>query len=400
MKKIQVRNALDMGWQILSTLAIVAFLLGLLLFGRLDSLLPAYSPTEVQSALSSRPFTEIINNPVNAPYKLTVFFFSYITSNPLLATRLAAATFGIATIILFYVGMRNWYRRRIAFLATVLFACSAWFLHTARFGSPDILLPCAVLLLTVCGYWIATAKYSRYSYVAAIIALSLCMYVPGLLWLLGVAAVVRRKDIALLSLRLNARQRAIVIGTAVVLVILPLLVSIIRNPHVGLELLGLPNAWPGLVEIGKNLLYVPVSLFAFTPVNPELQLGRLPLLDIFGVVMFVLGAYYYFKHRTLDRTKLLLVFLAISTVLIAIDGPVSIAIMLPAIYVIVTGGIAQLLGRWLEVFPRNPLAKSVGITLITIAVLASCLYNIRAYFVAWPNAPETKAIYTKTDLVQ
>lgn len=400
MKKIQVRNALDMGWQILSTLAIVAFLLGLLLFGRLDSLLPAYSPTEVQSALSSRPFTEIINNPVNAPYKLTVFFFSYITSNPLLATRLAAATFGIATIILFYVGMRNWYRRRIAFLATVLFACSAWFLHTARFGSPDILLPCAVLLLTVCGYWIATAKHSRYSYVAAIIALSLCMYVPGLLWLLGVAAVVRRKDIALLSLRLNARQRAIVIGTAVVLVILPLLVSIIRNPHVGLELLGLPNAWPGLVEIGKNLLYVPVSLFAFTPVNPELQLGRLPLLDIFGVVMFVLGAYYYFKHRTLDRTKLLLVFLAISTVLIAIDGPVSIAIMLPAIYVIVTGGIAQLLGRWLEVFPRNPLAKSVGITLITIAVLASCLYNIRAYFVAWPNAPETKAIYTKTDLVQ
>jgi len=400
MKKIQVRNALDMGWQILSTLAIVAFLLGLLLFGRLDSLLPAYSPTEVQSALSSRPFTEIINNPVNAPYKLTVFFFSYITSNPLLATRLAAATFGIATIILFYVGMRNWYRRRIAFLATVLFACSAWFLHTARFGSPDILLPCVVLLLTVCGYWIATAKHSRYSYVAAIIALSLCMYVPGLLWLLGVAAVVRRKDIALLSLRLNARQRAIVIGTAVVLVILPLLVSIIRNPHVGLELLGLPNAWPGLVEIGKNLLYVPVSLFAFTPVNPELQLGRLPLLDIFGVVMFVLGAYYYFKHRTLDRTKLLLVFLAISTVLIAIDGPVSIAIMLPAIYVIVTGGIAQLLGRWLEVFPRNPLAKSVGITLITIAVLASCLYNIRAYFVAWPNAPETKAIYTKTDLVQ
>lgn len=400
MKKIQVRFILDMGWQILSTVAIVALLLGILLFSRIDGLLPAYSPTEVQSALASRPFTEIINNPINAPYKLTVFFYSYITSNPLLATRLAAATFGVATILFFYVGMRNWYRRRIAFLATVLFSCSAWLLHTARFGSPDILLPCAVLLLTVCGYWIATARHSRYSYIAAVIAVSMCMYVPGLIWLLILAAIVRRKDIALLSLRLSSKQRAIVVGATLVLVIAPLVFSIIRNPHVGLELLGLPSAWPGLMEIGKNLLYVPASLFAFTPINPEIQLGRLPLLDIFSIVMFLLGAYYYFKHRTLDRTKLLLVFLPISTLLIAIGGPVSIAILLPAIYVIITGGIAQLLGRWLEIFPTNPLAKTVGIMLITIAVLASCLYNIRAYYVAWPNAPETKAIYSKTDLVQ
>lgn len=400
MKKIQVRFVLDMGWQILSTVAIVALLLGILLFSRLDSLLPAYSPTEVQSALMSRPFTEIIDNPINAPYKLTVFFFSYITSNPLLATRLAAATFGVATILLFYVGMRNWYRRRIAFLATVLFSCSAWFLHTARFGSPDILLPCAVLLLTVCGYWIATARHSRYSYVAAVIAVSICMYVPGLIWLMILAAIVRRKDIALLSLRLSSRQRALVVSAAATLVIAPLVFSIVRNPHVGLELLGLPNALPNAVEIAKNVAYVPLSLFAFTPVNPELQLGRLPLLDLFGIVMFILGAYYYFRHRTLDRAKLLVVFLIVSTILIALDGPVSMAIMLPAVYVIVTGGIAQLLGRWLDVFPTNPLAKSVGIALITAAVLASCLYNIRAYFVAWPNAPETKAIYSKTDLVQ
>src|SRR4051812_26315699 len=123
MKKIHVRVELGWGWQIISTAVIVGSLIALLLFSKLHTLLPAYSQTEINSARSSQHLKDAVNNPVYAPYKLTVFTFSYITTDPLLATRLAAASFGTATLVLFYVGMRNWYRRRIAFLATVLFAC-------------------------------------------------------------------------------------------------------------------------------------------------------------------------------------------------------------------------------------------------------------------------------------
>lgn len=400
MKNVNVRGSLGLGWQIISTLAVVTSVIALLLFSRLDTLLPAYSQTEVESALSSQHLRDIANNPVNAPYKLAVFTYSYTFKDPLLATRLAATTFGTVTLVLFYIGMRNWYRPRIAFLAAALFACSSWFLHTARFGSADILLPCSVLLLTVCAYWIATARHSRYSYIAAVLALGLCVYVPGLIWLLTLAAIIRRKDIVLAGLRLTAKQRALVIGCALVFVVAPLSFAIIREPRIGLTLLGLPEQWPHIVEFLKNIVLVPVHLFAFTAGQPEWQLGRLPLLDIFGSVMFMLGVYYYYTHRSLDRAKLLAIFFSISALLIALDGPVSIAILLPAAYVMITGGMAQLLGQWLAVFPRNPLAKSIGIILITIAVGASCVYNLRSYFIAWPNSPETKAVFTKTNLVQ
>lgn len=389
----------DVGWQVISTLVIVAGCIAVLLFSRLQTLLPTYSATEVATAKSSQHLKDIAENPINAPFKVVDFAYSYVTKNPLLATRLTAATFGTATLVLFYIGMRNWYRRRIAFLATVLFACSSWFLHVARFGSPDILLPCSILLLTVCGYWIATARHSHYSYILAVIALGICIYVPGLVWLLILAAVVRRKDIVLLSMRLTTWQKVLLFFLIAMLVIAPLVYSIVRNPHVGLMLLGLPSSLPDPLNVLKNLALLPASIFIWSHnQNPELGLGHLPLLDIFGSIMFILGLYYYFTHRTLDRAKLLAVFFVLSFILIAIGGPVHTAVLLPAVYVVVTGGMALLLGQWLDVFPENPVAKSMGIALITAAVLTSCLFNLRYYFIAWPHNDATQSTYTHTHI--
>lgn len=396
MKRLRVRIELGWGWQVISTIAAVCGIIALLLFNRLFSLLPGYSQTEVLSAAASKDLATIFDNPINAPYKLVSFGYAQVTSDPLLATRLAAATFGVATLILFYVGMRNWYRRRVAFLATILFACSGWFLHTARLGSADILFPCSILLLTVCGYWIATASRSKLSYIAAVVALGLCAYVPGLIWLLALALVVRRKDLILLSLRLSMWYRVGLAAALLLFVIIPLALAIIRNPHTGLELLGLPSQVPNIIDVLKNIAQVPLDMFIRSQGNPEMHLGRLPLLDVFTGLMCLLGIYYYFVHRTLDRAKLLLVVFIIGTLLIALGGPVHISLLLPAIYVIVTGGIALLLNQWLDVFPRNPVARTTGIILITAAVLLSCLFNLRAYFIAWPNNDATEAAFSKT----
>src|SRR6185437_4732236 len=59
----------------------------------------------------------------------------------------------------------------------------------------------------------------------------------------------------------------------------------------------------------------------------------------------------------------------------------------------IVGGMAYGLHFWLRLFPLNPLGRSIGISLLAGLVLLSCLLNIRAYFVAWPQNPAVRQAY-------
>lgn len=401
MKKLGEWVSLSKSWQFLSTTVIVGAALSLLLVSHLETLLPGYSQAEIASAQSIGT-SEIINDPINAPYKVTALVINKVLDDPLLSTRLSAVVFGVLTLGLFYIGVRYWHSARTAFLATVLFACSAWFLHIARFGTAEILLPFSILLLAVSSYWIATAEHTKFSYFAALLAIGLSVYTPGMIWFIALGILLRRKDIRLLRRRLSTPYQIALYIALLVLVLAPLAYSVLKHPDIIASLLGLPDTWPSIIQIIKNLLTLPIHVFIWSPENPQTSLSTLPLSDGLAGILFPLGIYYYFKFRSLARAKLLGICLIIAALLISLEGPVTSALLLPLVYIVVAGGIALLLGQWLTVFPRNPFAKSIGIILLTVAVAMSCIYNLRAYFIAWPNNSATKAEFAKTseNLVQ
>ena len=389
-------------WQITSTIGIVGAVFALLLFARLDSLLPGYGPAEIEAAKGSSSLSVIQDNPVNAPFKLVTLVVSELTDRPVLATRLTSAAVGVVTIILFYVGVRRWHSARISFLATLLFATSAWFLHVARFGSADIMLPFSVLLLAVAGYWVVTSARSGVGYVAVLIALGRSLFVPGMIWFILGAIIVRRgKDVQSVFRHFSFIQVLGLFLLFIVGVVGPITWALLNHPSIALQLLGLPPTIPDYMTFLQNLAVVPFSLFVATTVGPEMWLGNLPYLDIFTSVMFVLGLYFYVKSWGLDRSKLLITFMILGSILVAFDG-VHESILLPGVYIAAAGGIALLLSQWWAVFPNNPLAQNVAVGLILLAVSLSTVYNLRAYFVAWPQAPETKATYQlqRSNLVQ
>ena len=86
--------------------------------------------------------------------------------------------------------------------------------------------------------------------------------------------------------------------------------------------------------------------------------------------------------------------LIVGSILVSLGGAVSISILMPFIYVLVAAGIGLLLDRWQKVFPRNVIAQAVGVGLVSLAVIAVSWYGLRHYFVAWPNAPATKQVFT------
>jgi len=118
-----------------------------------------------------------------------------------------------------------------------------------------------------------------------------------------------------------------------------------------------------------------------------------PILDAFTLLAAALGIYFYAKHSKAWRSRTIVMMFAIGVILVALGGPVGLSLLVPLLYVTAAAGLAYILHDWLKVFPNNPLARGLGISLVALLVGLSCIYNLRAYYVAWPHNPDTKATF-------
>jgi hypothetical protein len=226
----------------------------------------------------------------------------------------------------------------------------------------------------------------------------LSLYIPGAAWLLVPAVIWQRKNLGKAFRRLSFTHIVIIL-TAAALLLVPMLVSLVW-PLQGNSLdalrgfLALPEHLPGLRQIASNLANIPKELFITSRGDPTMHLGRLPLLDAFVTAMFVVGMYACIRDWTLDRVRFVFAGLLVGTILIGL-GSLPMAFLLPFIYLVAIAGASYLLQEWLQVFPRNPFARWLGISLVVITVVATLVYQLTNYFVAWPEAPDTKTTFSR-----
>lgn len=176
----------------------------------------------------------------------------------------------------------------------------------------------------------------------------------------------------------------------------PLIYGLVTHPELLTTWLGFPAQFPSPDQYLKNLLNVPFQLLIHGPRNPLLWLGTAPVLDIFAGILALMGAYNYYLQRKLDRSRMFVAIIAVGAALIAFGGLTSLTLIVPFVYLLVASGITLLLQQWFTVFPRNPLAKWAAVSMITIAVGLTIFYQLSSYFIAWPQAAPTKAIFTKS----
>jgi hypothetical protein len=386
----RTRSFLATYWQPLALYAGLVLLFGGLLWLRLGTLPHGYAPGELAAQSAGGNLRDLLNHPLNAPYSLLVHGLMRLFGHDLFWLRAASTALGVLTLTIFYWLVHYWHGQRAAVLGTILFGCSAWFLHTARLGTPDV-LQFLLLALVAASVWLKHSKKALP--VLACFGLSaVLMYVPGMIWPVAALVLWQWRTID----RIFKRHLLIVsLGALVWLALLaPLGWAIYKNPMMAKELAGLPaQGWPQPLMVLRHLLDVPLNLFLRGPLSPEHWLARLAVLDAFCMAMLGLGGYLYFRYPRLHRTRLVAGVLILSIVLVALGGDVTLTVVIPFIYILVATGTGFLLDRWFVVFPRNVIAQSVGVGLVSIAVLASCWYNLRHYYVAWPNASATRVLF-------
>lgn len=370
----------------------VALVVGSILGFHLGSLTNGASASEQNYVAGVSSGKELFRHPVYIVHKLPVYILFKLDVHNLAAYRAVSVMFASLAVVSCFFVLREWYTIRVAALGSWLFLSSAWVLHVGRLATPEVSY---LLLMPV--LWAAVWLYNTTLRKTALLLLSLLcaasFYIPGFGWLLIMTAIWQHKRIWEELKQVPVWFRAICAAT-IVLGLVPLLWAGSQSYNELLLAAGLPNHVPHIKDLAQNFLSVPENLFVRGPIDPVRWLGRLPLLDVFSVAMLVLGIYSMRFHLKLTRVQVLVGSSLLATLLISLGGPITITMLMPAVYILIAGGVAFTLQQWFTVFPLNPIARTIATTLVSVSILLASFYHISHYFIAWPQTPATKAVFT------
>lgn len=388
--KRKLQRAILHAWSTSAFYVGSALVVGGFLLYRLGTLVPGLSAVELAARASASSGMLIIKNPLNLPHKLIQYGFISLGLTGAFWMRLASVIFGIIIIVGFYRIIRTWYSVRVAILTTFLLLSSPMFLHFARLGTPQILLAGTIGL-----FWAGIrlrANEPRTSTIIIAFAIVLnCLYVPGLIWFIVPLIIWQHKKILKEIHRIPKKFIGLVIA-ATIICIAPLLYAFFRDVSLIRVWLAIPNQL-NIMNMLSNTWHLPLWLVIRGPQNAVYWLGHAPLMNIFTLVMFILGIFSASHYLLLDRVRAIFGMLAIGVALTILNGPWELIVVVPIVFVLVASGIALLLQQWFTVFPRNPLARWVGISTVLVIVLLASIYNVRHYYIAWAHAPETRQTF-------
>jgi hypothetical protein len=389
MNKIRSFGSLIKNHGVLVALGVV--ITGLFLY-RLGSLAgPGLAPAETAALQASGSYHDIIANPLYLPLTAPRWLFTTLLPGHFnIAARLPSVLLALISIAALIYIVRHWYKQRTMFFGLVLIASSAWILHVGRLATNDIAYLAAVPILIAIHLLLYDYTEKRVVIFIAAVVFAAMLYIPGLVWLALASLIWQRSEIKDALKNLSWPLIALLAGL-IILMLAPLLYGFLHNAHSSYALmwLGLPGSVPTWKEVVKNVAATISFVFVRTPADSARWLGQLPLFDAFMIISFIAGVAFYLKHISAERTKLLLLYGTLGLLLCAVGGSVTRSILVPTVYLVAIGGIAFILHQWLQVFPRNPLARRLGVGMICIAIALSCTYNLRHYFVAWPHNRET-----------
>jgi hypothetical protein len=383
-------------WRRLSFALIALLSAGWLLLIHLKSLAPQLSPGEAATLASSSHLSTIGLDPLNAPLKLLEWLRRFTPSSHLIFfDRLPSVILAFVGLALFVYILRRWYGPRSTVFGFFLLVASAWFLHISRFAGVDIEYTVGTLGLLAAHVALDDAEGRPALFYIWLVTNVVLLFIPGFIWFVLLNAYWQKDELFGAWQKLQSIWQRVSWIAIAVLSLASLAYSFVRTSHLALTWLGMPASFSSPLTILKQLADALLAIIYRGPQDPQLWLGRLPMLDAFGLIMLVAGIIFYAQHWQANRTRLLLSYFLLAILLVGIGGIVRLSIVLPLLYFVIVAGIAYLLHFWLNVFPINPLARRAGIGLVVVLIALSCVYNLEQYFVAWPHNPETVAVYDR-----
>lgn len=335
--------------------------------------------------LGIKDHSMVIHDISLAPIKFPEYLMLKIDQPNSTLLRLVSVFVLLITFIIFYRLILKWQTHRVAMLTTFLFMTSSISLALGRLTFQSVIYLLVIPTILLMGSWLRSKKYiKRVIYVLP--ATAILMYLPGFLILLATILIFFRKRLMAAWRFCDVKFRLIGMISAVI-ILLPMIYSLLKYPPQIKYFLGIDRLFDG--SIPSTLINIPKTLFYSGFNEPALWLKGTAVFDIVSIVFFLLGIYAFTKSQHTLRAKVLAGLGLICIVIISLGSVANVILVVPLVYIYISKGIAFFLQNWFVVFPRNPAARNLGVSLLIIPLLLSGGYNCQRYFRAWHSAPET-----------
>jgi hypothetical protein len=258
------------------------------------------------------------------------------------------------------------------------------------------------LVLLLLASWLNTTGRHNYAVLSFAAVSGVALYTPGGVWFVLLVVVLLA---GVLGEHFKQAHAAITSAAAALFLLLAgaLGFALWRDTSLLRPWLGIPATFASPLVMLKQWLGSVSYLAVRGPTLGGNWLAHTPVLDIATTALVIFGAYLYRKHLRHVRTRLLLAFFILGSLLVALNGAIVLGFVVSAVYLVSATGVAYFQHHWFKVFPHNPVARTVAIGLMVALTLAIVSYHTQRYFVAWQRSPATQAIFqgaARPDLLQ
>lgn len=378
--------------------------IGYILVGLLVSVLLAAAILYVPGGLSKAEIASAINSHqlsfsrnsftpesvIDLPYSLLQRASFTILGITTLSIKLPSFILGMLSLVGIILLLRHWFHANVAVIAALIVITASQFIFASQDGTPTIMYIFMSTWLLLLALKVSRQKSQRNIWEPLLIAaVALSLYTPLSVYIILalLSSTLLHPHLRYLVGRLS-RKKLISAGVLGLILLTPLISALIRDPQVGLTLLGIPSSAPDLKGNATELMH---SYFSFA--IPDSGQHTQSIYTLPSLLLMALGVTHLLRTRHTARSYIITSWVLLLTPIILIN-PSKTTITFVPVMLLIAAGFDVLLYRWYRLFPLNPYARIAGLMPITLLVAGMALTGTERYFYAYRYSPPLVAQYS------
>lgn len=322
---------------------------------------------------------------LDAPFYIAQHAILSIFGVNLVGIKLLSIVLGVITALGMILLLRQWFSHGIAVLASLLAVTTGQFLFLTQQGSVSVLyLFWPVILLLLATLVAKRVKYHGIWNVLFFVSAALSLYTPLSIYVLislG-SATLLHPHLRYIIKKLPRRRLAIGM-TACLLILAPLIITITKDPSVGLKLLGIPDEWPS--SILASLAELASHYFGFLSLGT--QSIMLPVFGLGSMLIILYGLYRSIRTYETVQSYVILAWIVLLFPVLVINPDFTSIMFVPLLLLLATG-LERILRTWYGIFPFNPYARVAGLIPLVVLVGGLVLFGLERYGYGYRYAPD------------
>lgn len=317
-----------------------------------------------------------INGIYNFIQKLSVEAFGLSR----LSLILPSLIFGTATIALFSLTMRHWFRDSVAVVATVITMSSIPFITMLRSATPEIMLPFWTMLLLYGAVRLLVKRDRAFLWKLTIVLASIgLLYTPfGIYPLLTIFISAFFHPHVRSRFRHIKHIRLFFLAIIAAICLIPLGIYLAMHPSAIMTLTGFDSIRDEFSTMRQHLAQI-YDMYGNVMKNGFNGTQIIPVFNLATIVLAVFGLLKCARDRYMARSYVLLSWAGVTAVTTLLM-PTAVVLTFVPMSLLVAIGIDTLIVEWYRLFPRNPYARIAGLIPLTILFLGIGSGNISHYF--------------------